>query len=142
MAEIHTTDVTNASRTLLYNIHKLKWDEELLNLLDIPLALLPKVVSSSEEVGKTSEAILGAVIPISGIAGDQQAALFGQLCLSPGDVKNTYGTGCFLHNEHRRKGRCFAKQNAHNYRLAAQWKNILCPRRKCIYRGGAHSMAP
>ena len=93
--EIHTTDVTNASRTLLYNIHELKWDEELLNLLDIPLALLPKVVSSSEEVGKTSEAILGAAIPISGIAGDQQAALFGQLCLSPGDVKNTYGTGCF-----------------------------------------------
>ena len=93
--EIHTTDVTNASRTLLYNIHELKWDEELLNLLDIPLALLPKVVSSSEEVGKTSKAILEAAIPISGIAGDQQAALFGQLCLSPGDVKNTYGTGCF-----------------------------------------------
>ena len=93
--EIHTTDVTNASRTLLYNIHELKWDEELLNLLDIPLALLPKVVSSSEEVGKTSENILEAAIPISGIAGDQQAALFGQLCLSPGDVKNTYGTGCF-----------------------------------------------
>ena len=93
--EIHTTDVTNASRTLLYNIHELKWDEELLSLLEIPLALLPKVVSSSEEVGKASEAILGAAIPISGIAGDQQAALFGQLCLSPGDVKNTYGTGCF-----------------------------------------------
>ena len=93
--EIHTTDVTNASRTLLYNIHELKWDEELLSLLDIPLALLPKVVSSSEEVGKTSENILKAAIPISGIAGDQQAALFGQLCLSPGDVKNTYGTGCF-----------------------------------------------
>lgn len=93
--EIHTTDVTNASRTLLYNIHELKWDEELLSLLDIPLALLPKVVSSSEEVGKTSENILEAAIPISGIAGDQQAALFGQLCLSPGDVKNTYGTGCF-----------------------------------------------
>ena len=80
--EIHTTDVTNASRTLLYNIHELKWDEELLSLLEIPLALLPKVVSSSEEVGKASEAILGAAIPISGIAGDQQAALFGQLCLS------------------------------------------------------------
>ena len=93
--EIHTTDVTNASRTLLYNIHELKWDEELLSLLNIPLALLPKVVSSSEEVGKTSENILEAAIPISGIAGDQQAALFGQLCLSPGDVKNTYGTGCF-----------------------------------------------
>ena len=90
-----TTDVTNASRTLLYNIHELKWDEELLSLLEIPLVLLPKVVSSSEEVGKASEAILGAAIPISGIAGDQQAALFGQLCLSPGDVKNTYGTGCF-----------------------------------------------
>ena len=93
--KIHTTDVTNASRTLLYNIHDLKWDEELLNLLDIPAALLPKVVSSSEVVGETSAELFGTAIPISGIAGDQQAALFGQLCLHPGDVKNTYGTGCF-----------------------------------------------
>ena len=93
--QVHTTDVTNASRTLLYNIHSLQWDQELLNLLDIPASLLPTVVSSSEKVGDTAVAVLGAAIPISGIAGDQQAALFGQLCLAPGDVKNTYGTGCF-----------------------------------------------
>ena len=93
--KIHTTDVTNASRTLIYNIHKLQWDEELLALLDIPSSLLPTVVSSSEVVGMTSKELLGIEIPISGIAGDQQAALFGQLCTSPGDVKNTYGTGCF-----------------------------------------------
>lgn len=93
--KLHTTDVTNASRTLIYNIHELQWDPELLALLDIPSSLLPTVVSSSEVVGMTSKDVLGVEIPISGIAGDQQAALFGQLCTSPGDVKNTYGTGCF-----------------------------------------------
>lgn len=93
--KVHTTDVTNASRTLIYNIHDLCWDETLLSLLDIPASLLPTVVSSSEKVGATSTEVLGASIPISGIAGDQQAALFGQLCIEPGDVKNTYGTGCF-----------------------------------------------
>ncbi len=93
--KVHTTDVTNASRTLIYNIHDLCWDEELLNLLDIPASLLPTVVSSSEIVGETAEDVLGVSLPISGIAGDQQAALFGQLCLAAGDVKNTYGTGCF-----------------------------------------------
>ena len=93
--QTHVTDVTNASRTLFFNIHLLEWDSELLALLDVPSALLPKVVSSSEMVGKTAKAVLGHEIPISGIAGDQQAALFGQLCLAPGDVKNTYGTGCF-----------------------------------------------
>lgn len=93
--KVHVTDVTNASRTLLLNIHTLEWDDELLSLLNIPKALLPEVVSSSERVGTTSKEIIGAEIPISGIAGDQQAALFGQLCLRPGDVKNTFGTGCF-----------------------------------------------
>ena len=93
--KVHTTDVTNASRTLLYNIHELQWDQELLDLLDIPASLLPTVVSSSEKVGETAVDVLGTAIHISGIAGDQQAALFGQLCLAPGDVKNTYGTGCF-----------------------------------------------
>lgn len=93
--QVHTTDVTNASRTLLFNIHTLEWDDELLQLLNIPKSLLPSVVSSSEIVGETTEELLGKKIPISGIAGDQQAALFGQLCIAPGDVKNTYGTGCF-----------------------------------------------
>ncbi|MFL2587251.1 MAG: glycerol kinase GlpK [Flavobacteriaceae bacterium] len=91
----HVTDATNASRTLIYNIHNGKWDDELLSILDIPKSLLPKVVNSSEIIGNLNKSILGSEIPISGIAGDQQAALFGQMCLKPGDVKNTYGTGCF-----------------------------------------------
>jgi glycerol kinase len=93
--QVHVTDVTNASRTLLFNIHTLQWDDELLETLDIPKALLPKVVSSSEKIGETDPSLFGNNIPIAGIAGDQQAALFGQMCISPGDVKNTYGTGCF-----------------------------------------------
>ena len=91
----HVTDATNASRTMIYNIHENKWDQELLDLLDIPKSLLPMVANSSEIVGTTDPSILGISINIAGIAGDQQAALFGQLCLQPGDVKNTYGTGCF-----------------------------------------------
>ena len=91
----HVTDVTNASRTLLFNIHTLDWDDELLEILDIPKAILPRVVSCSEVVGETSVKSLGKKLTISGIAGDQQAALFGQLCWESGDVKNTYGTGCF-----------------------------------------------
>tara|TARA_B110000483_G_scaffold84462_1_gene104707 strand:+ start:6520 stop:7995 length:1476 start_codon:yes stop_codon:yes gene_type:complete len=93
--KIHATDCTNASRTLLYNIHKLDWDQELISLLDIPEIILPKVFNSSEKIGYTDATILGASIPICGVAGDQQAALFGQMCIDPGDVKNTYGTGCF-----------------------------------------------
>ena len=91
----HITDVTNASRTLLYNIHELKWDSELLDILSIPENILPKVVSSSEFIGFANENILGAEIPITAIAGDQQASLFGQMCITEGDIKNTYGTGCF-----------------------------------------------
>ncbi|MFB2118941.1 glycerol kinase GlpK [Parapedobacter sp. 2B3] len=92
----HLTDATNASRTMLFNIHTLTWDEELLDLFDIPRSLLPDVRSSSEVYGETAANILAARIPIAGIAGDQQAALFGQLCTKPGMVKNTYGTGCFM----------------------------------------------
>ncbi len=90
----HVTDVTNASRTMLFNIHTLEWDSELLELLDIPVSLMPQVRSSSEIYGQTS--LLGDNVPVAGIAGDQQAALFGQMCTEPGSVKNTYGTGCFL----------------------------------------------
>ena len=90
---VHCTDVTNASRTMLFNIHTLRWDEELLNLLGIPASMMPQVRSSSEVYG-SCEALGG--IPVAGAAGDQQAALFGQMCTEPGDVKNTYGTGCFL----------------------------------------------
>ncbi|TPE41056.1 glycerol kinase GlpK [Pontibacter mangrovi] len=92
----HVTDVTNASRTLLYNIHTLSWDEELLALFDIPASLLPDVKASSEVVAHTSGSLFSTQIPIAGIAGDQQAALFGQMCTKPGMVKNTYGTGCFM----------------------------------------------
>ena len=90
----HVTDYSNASRTMLFNIHELKWDEEILNELDIPKNMLPRVAKSSEIYGHTN--ILGAQIPISSAMGDQQAALFGQGCYSSGEAKNTYGTGCFL----------------------------------------------
>lgn len=92
----HVTDATNASRTLLYNIHKQEWDVELLEILNIPKSMLPEVKSSSEEYGKTAEDIFSTRIPISGIAGDQHAALFGQICTQRGMAKNTYGTGCFM----------------------------------------------
>ena len=92
----HITDVTNASRTLLYNIHTGDWDDELLALLDVPRNMLPAVCSSSEVYGHTADGLFDTPIPISGIAGDQQAALFGQMCTSKGMVKNTYGTGCFM----------------------------------------------
>lgn len=93
---LHITDVTNACRTLLYNIHTGEWDDELLTLLDIPRSLLPQVRSCSEVYGQTAVGLLGAQIPIAGIAGDQQAATFGQAALEPGMAKNTYGTGCFM----------------------------------------------
>jgi glycerol kinase len=93
---VHVTDVSNASRTLLFNIHTLQWDDELLKLLDVPRAMLPEVRSSSEVYGKTDPEILGAAVPVSGDAGDQQAALFGQACFDAGSAKNTYGTGCFM----------------------------------------------
>ncbi|HIL70611.1 MAG TPA: glycerol kinase [Verrucomicrobia bacterium] len=94
--KVHKTDVTNASRTLLLNIHTGQWDEELLEMLEIPESMLPEVCSSSEVFGQVDASILGEEIPIAGIAGDQQAALFGQACFEQGMAKNTYGTGCFL----------------------------------------------
>ena len=94
--EIHVTDVSNASRTMLFNINTLDWDQELLDLFGIPRSMMPEVKSSSEIYGYTKTTIFAHKVPISGIAGDQQAALFGQMCTEPGMVKNTYGTGCFL----------------------------------------------
>lgn len=94
--KLHITDYSNASRTMLYNIYEQKWDEEILRKLNIPACMLPKVVASSGVYGTTCEKVFGAEVPIAGIAGDQQAALFGQACFSPGMVKNTYGTGCFI----------------------------------------------
>ena len=93
----HTTDYSNASRTLLFNIHDLKWDEEICEKLEIPTSMLPKVASSSEVYTKTDPSVFfGASVPIAGVAGDQQAALFGQCCFEKGTAKNTYGTGCFM----------------------------------------------
>ena len=94
--EIHCTDVTNASRTMLFNIHTLRWDDDLLKLLDIPRSMMPEVRSCSEVYGHTKTTIFAHEVPIAGIAGDQQSALFGQMCLTPGSIKNTYGTGCFV----------------------------------------------
>ena len=94
--EVHVTDVTNASRTMLFNIHTLEWDKELLELFNIPASMMPQVKSSSEVYGHTKGTIFAYEVPIAGMAGDQQAALFGQMCTEPGSVKNTYGTGCFL----------------------------------------------
>ena len=94
--KIHVTDVSNASRTLLFNIHTLDWDDELLRILDVPRAMLPEVRSSSEIYGSTDASLFGRAIPIAGCAGDQQAATFGQACFAAGDAKNTYGTGCFM----------------------------------------------
>lgn len=94
--KVHVTDVSNASRTMLYDIHSGQWDEELLTLFSIPRSVLPEVKSSSEVYGLTGNIVPGSSIPIAGIAGDQQAALFGQMCIQPGMVKNTYGTGCFM----------------------------------------------
>jgi glycerol kinase len=94
--QVHVTDVSNASRTMLYNIHDLAWDQELLTIFDIPVAMLPAVKSSSEVYGHTQNLLTAHSIPIAGIAGDQQSALFGQMCTQPGMVKNTYGTGCFM----------------------------------------------
>ena len=93
---VHVTDYTNASRTMLFDIHKLDWDREIMERFDIPEAILPKVCPSSSVYGYTDVGVLGGRIPIAGAAGDQQAALFGQCCFEPGEAKNTYGTGCFL----------------------------------------------
>ncbi len=94
--EVHATDPSNASRTLLFNIHKGDWDEEMLRLLGVPRAVLPEIRASSGSFGEASHSMLAAPIPIAGVAGDQQAALFGQACYTPGLTKNTYGTGCFM----------------------------------------------
>ncbi len=94
--KVHITDYTNASRTMIYNIRKLKWDKKMLKRMDIPASMLPEVKQSSEKYGVTDKSLFGASIPIAGIAGDQQAALFGQACYDVGMAKNTYGTGCFM----------------------------------------------
>ncbi|WP_421943548.1 glycerol kinase GlpK [Pedobacter sp.] len=114
----HVTDVSNASRTMLYNIHTLEWDNELLELFGIPKQMLPEVKSSSEVYGETAGKILAAKLPIAGIAGDQQSALFGQMCTEVGMVKNTYGTGCFMLMNIGKE----AKISANNLLTTIAWK--------------------
>ena len=94
--EVHVTDYSNASRTMMFNIRTLEWDEELLNILDVPKSMLPEPVPSSMVYGETFDLLFGGPIKIAGAAGDQQAALFGQTCFEKGEAKSTYGTGCFL----------------------------------------------
>ncbi|EON13305.1 glycerol kinase GlpK [Pandoraea sp. SD6-2] len=115
---LHVTDVSNASRTMLFNIHTLAWDDELLALLDVPRSMLPEVRSSSEVFGHTATPLFSVPVPIAGIAGDQQAALFGQMCLSPGMVKNTYGTGCFMVMNTGSK----PQASSHNLLTTVAWK--------------------
>jgi glycerol kinase len=94
--EAHVTDVSNASRTMLFNIHTMRWDEDLLSLFDIPASILPRVIPSSGMIAATDASLFGRAIPVAGLVGDQQAATFGQACFRPGMAKNTYGTGCFM----------------------------------------------
>ncbi|WP_374626543.1 glycerol kinase GlpK [Pandoraea sp.] len=116
--KLHVTDVSNASRTMLFNIHTLEWDDELLALLGVPRGMLPQVRSSSEVYGHTATPLFSVEVPIGGIAGDQQAALFGQMCLSPGMVKNTYGTGCFMVMNTGSK----PQASSHNLLTTVAWK--------------------
>lgn len=134
--EVHVTDVTNASRTMLFNIHDLKWDEELMKLLDIPMSMMPAVKSSSEVYGHTKTTIFAHEVPISGIAGDQQAALFGQMCIEPGSIKNTYGTGCFVMLNTGNK----PVMSKNNLLTTIAWKigdNVVYALEGSIYVGGS-----
>ena len=134
--EVHVTDVSNASRTMLFNIHDLKWDEELMTLLDIPMSMMPTVKSSSEVYGHTKTTIFAHEVPISGIAGDQQAALFGQMCIEPGSIKNTYGTGCFVMLNTGNK----PVMSKNNLLTTIAWKignNVVYALEGSIYVGGS-----
>lgn len=134
--EVHVTDVSNASRTMLFNIHDLKWDEELMKLLDIPMSMMPTVKSSSEVYGHTKTTIFAHEVPISGIAGDQQAALFGQMCIEPGSIKNTYGTGCFVMLNTGNK----PVMSKNNLLTTIAWKigdNVVYALEGSIYVGGS-----
>lgn len=134
--KVHVTDRTNASRTMLYNIHKLDWDDTLLNALDIPRAMLPRVTYSSEIYGYTD--LCGVQVPVAGIAGDQQAALFGQGCFSKGEAKNTYGTGCFFADEHRRYHLPQQKWPADHHCHQPERQGGVCAGGQCVCGRGGH----
>ena len=139
--KVHATDATNASRTLLFDIHRGRWDDELLALLGVPKSVLPDVRDSSAAFGVTDPALFGGPIPICGIAGDQQAALIGQACFTPGMVKSTYGTGCFaVLNTGSDAGR-IQQQTPDDDRLSARRRTHLCARRLDLRRRRGGAMA-
>ena len=126
--KIHVTDYTNASRTMLFNIHTLKWDEDILKELNIPLCMLPEVRPSSCVYGETASTYFGGPIPIAGAAGDQQAALFGQTCYAPGEAKNTYGTGCFLLMNTGEKAGFFDTRSCYHDCMGHRGQDYVCAR--------------
>ena len=136
---LHITDSSNASRTLMFNIHTLKWDDELLRVLNVPPSVLPDVRASSEIYGEVTTALGLEGVKLAGIAGDQQAALFGQMCTSPGMTKNTYGTGCFMLQNTGTKAPASTAQAADDGRLDSQWRDGIRARRQRLHRrrGGA-----
>ena len=139
--KVHATDATNASRTLLYDIHKGAFDDDLLRLFGVPRAILPEVRDCDASYGETEPSILGAAVPILGIAGDQQAATIGQACFAPGMVKATYGTGCFaLLNTGTRAGRVQEPAADHG-RVSAVRQAHLCARGLHLHRRRGRAMA-
>ncbi len=132
--KVHATDATNASRTLLFNIHTGEWDDELLKILRVPRSMLPEVKDSSHHFGDSVPELFGGPIAISGIAGDQQAATIGQACFAPGMMKSTYGTGLFCHPEHRRHAGGLQEQAADHDRLSIEWQAHLCAGRLDLRR--------
>jgi len=147
--KLHATDVSNASRTMLFDIHRNAWDAELLALLEVPASMLPQVLPSSAQYGATDAALLGAPIAIGGVAGDQQSALFGQACFRAGMAKNTYGTGCFLlmhtgersdlgqraaHHQ-RRANRRHARVRAGGQRVRRRCRRAMAARRLNAIKG-------
>lgn len=138
---VHATDYTNASRTMLFNIHTLEWDKELLEKFRIPESMLPEVHNSSEIYGYTDERLFGGSIPVAGVAGDQQAALFGQCCFEPGDTKNTYGTGCFLLMNTGRQGCLFRTWTAYYDSDRTERQGTVCTGRQRICRRSGDQMA-
>ncbi len=137
--KVHVTDASNASRTMLFDITKGDWDDELLKIFGVPRSMLPEVRSSSEVYGETT--LLGAPIPIAGIAGDQQAALFGQACTKPGMAKNTYGTGCFMLMNTGTKPDRVEEQPAHDGRVAHRRPHGVRARGQHLHRGRGRAVA-
>ena len=131
--QAHVTDITNASRTSLYNIHALNWDDELLDMFRVPRALLPQVLDCADEFGDVDAEWLGTSLSIRGVAGDQQAASIGQACFEPGTIKSTYGTGCFRARQYGGTGFTFKEQSIDDHRLSSQRRLGLCAGRVDLY---------